>query len=50
MDLKRRGNSPDIDIVRETVRREMEGAGELAGYRYIEGWWSSNWWINFLRT
>ncbi|KAK3705576.1 hypothetical protein QZH41_008446 [Actinostola sp. cb2023] len=35
MDLKRRGNSPDIDIVRETVRREMEGAGELAGYRYI---------------
>lgn len=35
MGLKRRGNEIDIDIVRETIRHEMQGAGELAGYRYI---------------
>lgn len=35
MGLKRRNNNVDIQIVRETIRREMEGAGELAGYRYV---------------
>lgn len=35
MGLKRRGNPLDEDIVREVIRREIQGAGELAGYRYI---------------
>ena len=35
MGLRRRGNPLDEDIVREAVRREMQGAGKLAGYRYI---------------
>ena len=35
MGLKRKITSLDIDLVRETIQCEMEGAGELAGYRYI---------------
>jgi len=35
MGLKRKGNLLDEDIITEYIRREMQGAGELAGYRYI---------------
>ena len=35
LELKRRNNDLDSGLVRETIRREMDGAGELAGYRYI---------------
>ena len=35
LDLKRRGKNIDIDIVKETVRHEIQGAGQLAVYRYI---------------
>lgn len=45
MGLKRRGNEIDVDIVRETIRHEMQGAGELADYRYI--WLSQFFFIQF---
>ena len=33
--LKRKGADHDEDIVRDLIKQEMEGAGSLAGYRYI---------------
>ena len=33
--LKRRAANHDEDIVRELIKQEMQGAGSLAGYRYI---------------
>ena len=33
--LKRKAANHDEDIVRELIKQEMQGAGSLAGYRYI---------------
>ena len=33
--LKRKEANHDEDIVRELIKQEMQGAGSLAGYRYI---------------
>ena len=33
--LKRKGANHEEDIVRELIKQEMQGAGSLAGYRYI---------------
>ena len=33
--LKRKGNEVDEDLVESLIRREVEGAGRLAGYRNI---------------
>jgi len=34
--LKRKAGNHDEDTVRELIKQEMQGAGSLAGYRYIQ--------------
>jgi len=34
--LKRKAGSHDEDTVPELLKQEMQGAGSLAGYRYIQ--------------